>query len=140
SAEIERSALSVERSTFAWFLVEKDRGSGNTKGKRSGKIVFKFAALWWLCQPRRGLHMSIRTFFRVAPFLAVLIAGFTALDAATSRRNERRQSGSGESPDHENRHRSRARLYHSTERLLQHTGRPQNCRGRAILSWAGGAA
>ena len=28
--------------------------------------------------------MSIRTFFRVAPFLAVLIAGFTALDAETA--------------------------------------------------------
>jgi len=37
SAEIERSALGVERSTFAWFLVEKD--SGSAKGKRSGKII-----------------------------------------------------------------------------------------------------
>ena len=42
SAEIERSGLGVERSTFAWFLIEKD--SGSAKGKQSGKIIFKFAA------------------------------------------------------------------------------------------------
>jgi tetratricopeptide (TPR) repeat protein len=82
NVEIEPSALGVERSTFAWFLVEK--GSGSAKGKRSGKIIFKFAALWWLCQPRRGLHMSIRTFFRVAPFVAVLIGSFTAFSAETA--------------------------------------------------------
>ena len=29
--------MGVERSTFAWFLVEKD--SGSAKGKRSGKII-----------------------------------------------------------------------------------------------------
>jgi tetratricopeptide (TPR) repeat protein len=72
--------LGVERSTFASFLVEKDEGAGTPEEKGAAKF-FKFAALWWLCQPRRGLHMSIRTFLRVAPFLAVLIGGFTAFSA-----------------------------------------------------------
>src|SRR5438477_1255643 len=51
------------------------------KGK---PIIFRFAASRRVCQPRRGLRMSIRTFFGGALFLTVLIGGLTALDAETS--------------------------------------------------------
>src|SRR5438105_6949239 len=54
------------------------------KGKRSGKIIFKFAALRRLCQPRRGFRMCIRAFLGGATFVAILIGGLKAVGAESS--------------------------------------------------------
>src|SRR5207249_4880404 len=48
------------------------------------------------------------------------------LDTSNSGRNERRQGCGGESHGNECWHRSRARIYHSTECLLQHAGWSQH--------------
>ena len=62
------------------------------------------------------------------------------LDASDSRRNARRQGGSGQGHGNDGWHRSRAAIYHGTERLLQHAGWSHHGRGRTVLSRAGGTA